>query len=108
MDSNVGMAKQKPCNEEHADNERELQLRPLAASSSRDCGCPPPESIDGQVLPAGWGCHRGRSPPEDIDGQALAHRWADCKEADSKRKRKDITSTEPAHPCQNAHVDANF
>ena len=105
MDSNAGMAKQKLCNEEHAENERELHLQQLAASSSRHRGCSPPESIDGQELPAGWGRHRGRSPPKEIDGQALAHRWADCKEADRKRKGKDTTSTEPAQPLQNAHVD---
>ena len=64
MDSNVGMAMQKACNEEHIENERELHLQQLAASSSRHRGCSPPETIDGQELPARWVRHRGCVPPE--------------------------------------------
>ena len=63
MDSNVGMAMQKACNEEHTENERELHLQQLAASSTRHRGCFPPETIDGQELPAGWVRHRGCVPP---------------------------------------------
>ena len=136
MDSNVGMAKQKPRNErkrlarqrqEHDENERERRLQSILAQNisprtppesidgqvlaagcvCRRCSPPWPESFyGGQALAAGWGRHRGWSPPEEIDGQALPAGWAQSTDGNMAFQGTDALDSAPMYTARDANYDA--